>query len=114
MPQLNGNLFGDAESEYARESGSGGPRSEAAPPLESSPSPVSASVSTPTPATSTDGAATAESADALLDDLLHTIQYERYLYDMFDEKPAQTRWQNVMELTSWLKRKAVEDGMTLF
>lgn len=114
MPQLNGNLFGDAESEYARESGSGGPRSEAAPPWESSPSPVSASVSTPTPATSTDGAATAEAADALLDELLHTIQYERYLYDMFDEKPAQTRWQNVMELTSWLKRKAVEDGMTLF
>jgi ATP-dependent DNA helicase Rep len=56
----------------------------------------------------------AEPAGVLLDDLLGAIQYERYLYDMFDEKPAQTRWQNVLELTGWLKRKAEEDGMTLF
>ncbi|MFJ1299913.1 UvrD-helicase domain-containing protein [Pseudomonadota bacterium AL_CKDN230030165-1A_HGKHYDSX7] len=64
----------------------------------------------------TDGSTTraAEPAGPLLDDLLEAIQYERYLYEMFDEKPAQTRWQNVLELTSWLKRKADEDGMTLF
>ncbi len=66
------------------------------------------------PATSVTGAATAESADVLLDELLDSIQYERYLYDMFDDKPAQTRWLAVMELINWLKRKAAEDGMTLF
>ena len=55
-----------------------------------------------------------EAADVLLDDILGTIQYERYLYDTLDEKPAQTRWQNVMELVSWLKRKAADDGMSLF
>ncbi|OZI47416.1 ATP-dependent DNA helicase Rep [Bordetella genomosp. 5] len=64
----------------------------------------------------TDGSSTraAEPAGPLLDDLLEAIQYERYLYEMFDEKPAQTRWHNVLELTGWLKRKADEDGMTLF
>ncbi|OZI68763.1 UvrD-helicase domain-containing protein [Bordetella genomosp. 1] len=63
-----------------------------------------------------DGSSTraAEPAGPLLDDLVEAIQYERYLYDMFDERPAQTRWQNVLELTGWLKRKADEDGMTLF
>ncbi|OZI77277.1 UvrD-helicase domain-containing protein [Bordetella genomosp. 12] len=63
-----------------------------------------------------DGATTraAEPAGPLLDDLLAAIQYERYLFDTLEERPAQTRWQNVMELVSWLKRKAEEDGMTLF
>ena len=55
-----------------------------------------------------------ESADVLLDDILSTIRYENYLYDTLDEKPALSRWQNVQELTNWLKRKATEDGMTLF
>ncbi|AOB28695.1 MULTISPECIES: UvrD-helicase domain-containing protein [Bordetella] len=55
-----------------------------------------------------------EPAGQILDDLLSAIQYERYLYDMLEERPAQTRWQNVLELTGWLKRKAEEDGMTLF
>jgi len=56
----------------------------------------------------------AEPAGTILDDLLDAIQYERYLYDTLEERPAQTRWQNVLELTAWLKRKADEDGMTLF
>lgn len=55
-----------------------------------------------------------DSAAAILDDLLNTIQYERHLYDILDEKPAQNRWQNVLELISWLKRKAREDDMNLF
>jgi ATP-dependent DNA helicase Rep len=55
-----------------------------------------------------------DSAAAILDDLLNTIQYERHLYDILDEKPAQNRWQNVLELISWLKRKAREDELTLF
>jgi ATP-dependent DNA helicase Rep len=32
---------------------------------------------------------------------------------MLDEKPAQNRWQNVLELASWLKRKAEADSMGL-
>lgn len=52
-------------------------------------------------------------AGAILDDLLEAIQYERHLFDVYDEKPAQTRWQNVLELVGWLKRKAQEDGLTL-
>lgn len=58
-------------------------------------------------------AKSAEPAGAILDDLLGAIQYERYLYDTLEEKPAQTRWQNVLELVGWLKRKAAEDGLTL-
>ncbi len=52
-------------------------------------------------------------ADELLDELLNAIDYERYLYDLFDERPAQSRWTNVLELVGWLKRKASEDGMSL-
>ncbi|MBO1113712.1 UvrD-helicase domain-containing protein [Bordetella petrii] len=62
----------------------------------------------------TDGQGSAEPAGAILDDMLGAIQYERYLYDTLEEKPAQTRWENVLELTGWLKRKAEEDGMSLF
>src|SRR5690606_420732 len=50
--------------------------------------------------------ASAEPAGPLLDDLLAAIQYERYLYDTLEERTAQTRWQNVLELVGWLKRKA--------
>src|SRR5690606_36588346 len=54
-----------------------------------------------------------DSAGAVLDDLLNTIQYERYLYDTLEERPAQNRWQNVLELTGCLKRKADEDELSL-
>lgn len=54
-----------------------------------------------------------DNAGRILDDLLATIQYERYLYDILDDKPAQNRWHNVLELVGWLKRKAEEDNMTL-
>ena len=56
----------------------------------------------------------AEAAGPILDDLLQAIQYERYLYDTLDERAAQNRWQNVLELVGWLKRKAEEDGLSLF
>ncbi|NYT36288.1 ATP-dependent DNA helicase Rep [Allopusillimonas soli] len=57
--------------------------------------------------------ARSDSAGAILDDLLAAIQYERYLYDTLEERPAQNRWQNVLELTGWLKRKAEESDLTL-
>jgi ATP-dependent DNA helicase Rep len=59
-------------------------------------------------------AASAEPAGILLDSLLEAIQYERYLYDALDERQAEARWQNVLELVGWLKRKAEEDDMDLF
>lgn len=62
----------------------------------------------------TDGSGSPEPAGAILDDMLGAIQYERYLYDTLEEKPAQTRWENVLELVGWLKRKADEDDMSLF
>ena len=49
----------------------------------------------------------------VLDELLRAIDYERYLYDMFDERPAQTRWENVLELITWLKSKAADDELSL-
>jgi ATP-dependent DNA helicase Rep len=54
-----------------------------------------------------------ETADVLLDDLLAAIDYERHLYDTLDDRAAQGRWQNVLELVGWLKRKAAEDGLNL-
>ena len=57
-------------------------------------------------AASAKDAAPAEPAGVILDDLVQAIQYERHLFELFEERPAQTRWQNVLELTGWLKRKA--------
>ena len=54
-----------------------------------------------------------DSALSILDDLIQAIAYERYLYDHFDERAAQSRWQNVLDLLGWLKRKAEDDGMGL-
>ncbi|MGB6006525.1 UvrD-helicase domain-containing protein [Castellaniella sp.] len=54
-----------------------------------------------------------DNAARVLDDLLAAMGYERHLYDTLDERQAQTRWTNVLELLEWLKRKADEDDMTL-
>jgi len=77
-----------------------------------------APVAVPTPA-GLDGAAVGidglrgDDAARVLDDLLAAMNYERHLYDTLDERQAQTRWTNVIELLEWLKRKADEDGLTL-
>lgn len=65
-------------------------------------------------ADSVQAAPSAEPAGKILDDLIGAIQYERYLYDTLEERPAQSRWMNVIELISWLKRKAEEDDLNLF
>jgi ATP-dependent DNA helicase Rep len=44
-----------------------------------------------------------DNAAQVLDDLLEAINYESYLYDMFEERAAQGKWQNVLEFTNWLK-----------
>ncbi|MEB0138830.1 MULTISPECIES: UvrD-helicase domain-containing protein [unclassified Undibacterium] len=44
-------------------------------------------------------------AGELLDDLMKEINYEAYLYDSFDDRAAQGKWQNVLDFTQWLKTK---------
>jgi len=46
-----------------------------------------------------------EAAQQVLDDMLGAINYESYLYDSFDERQAQDKWQNVMDFVNWLKEK---------
>lgn len=56
---------------------------------------------------------TEDSVAQLLDDLLGIINYESYLYNNFDERQAQNKWNNVQELMAWLKRKATEDDLSI-
>ncbi len=44
-------------------------------------------------------------AAGLLDDMMKAIDYEAYLYDTFDDRQAQGKWQNVIDFTTWLKEK---------
>lgn len=44
-------------------------------------------------------------ASELLDELMKEINYEGYLYDHFDDRSAQNKWQNVLDFTQWLKTK---------
>ncbi|HJU71625.1 MAG TPA: UvrD-helicase domain-containing protein [Paucimonas sp.] len=44
-------------------------------------------------------------AAGLLDDMMKEINYEAYLYDTFDDRQAQSKWQNVLDFTTWLKDK---------
>jgi ATP-dependent DNA helicase Rep len=54
-----------------------------------------------------------EPAGQVLDDLVRAIGYEAWLFDSQDERAAQNKWQNVLEFTAWIKKKAEEDGKTL-
>jgi ATP-dependent DNA helicase Rep len=53
-----------------------------------------------------------ENAAALLDEMMKEIHYEGYLYETFDERQAQSKWQNVLDFTTWLKEKGTggKDG----
>ncbi|MGH8807576.1 MAG: UvrD-helicase domain-containing protein [Noviherbaspirillum sp.] len=53
-----------------------------------------------------------ENAAELLDEMMKEIHYEAYLYDTFDERQAQGKWQNVLDFTTWLKEKGTggKDG----
>jgi ATP-dependent DNA helicase Rep len=46
-----------------------------------------------------------ENAAELLDEMMKEINYEAYLYDAFDDRQAQNKWQNVIDFTTWLKDK---------
>ncbi len=47
-----------------------------------------------------------EPAAELLDDLMKAIEYESYLYNTFDERQAQSKWETVLDFVGWLKEKA--------
>src|SRR3954467_14426692 len=46
-----------------------------------------------------------ENAAAVLDDMMKEINYENYLYDTFEERAAQGKWENVLDFTNWLKER---------
>ena len=50
-------------------------------------------------------AGSGDNAGAVLDDMMKEINYEAYLYDNFDDRQAQGKWQNVLDFTNWLKEK---------
>ena len=50
-------------------------------------------------------AASGDNAASVLDDMMKEINYEAYLYDAFDDRAAQGKWQNVIDFTNWLKEK---------
>ncbi len=54
-----------------------------------------------------------EPAGALLREMLAAMDYERWLFDSEDPKPAESKWKNVQDLADWLGRKGEEDGKNL-
>ncbi len=50
-------------------------------------------------------AGSGDNAGAVLDDMMKAIDYENYLFNTFDEKQAQDKWQNVLDFVGWLKEK---------
>jgi ATP-dependent DNA helicase Rep len=50
-------------------------------------------------------AGSGDNAAQVLDDMMKEINYEAYLYDSFDDRQAQGKWQNVLDFTTWLKEK---------
>ena len=51
------------------------------------------------------GTGSGDNAAQVLDDMMKEINYEAYLYDSFDDRQAQGKWQNVLDFTTWLKEK---------
>ncbi|WP_338846477.1 UvrD-helicase domain-containing protein [Massilia sp. W12] len=47
-----------------------------------------------------------EAAAELLDELMEAMHYENYLYDNFEERTAQSKWENVLDFVNWLKERA--------
>lgn len=47
-----------------------------------------------------------EPARQVLEDLLNAIGYERYLFDTFEPREAESKWNNVREFVDWLSRKS--------
>ncbi|MCS0632956.1 UvrD-helicase domain-containing protein [Telluria mixta] len=46
-----------------------------------------------------------DNAAELIDDMMKEMNYEHYLYENFDDRAAQGKWQNVLEFLNWLKER---------
>ena len=57
--------------------------------------------------------ATREPAARLLEDLLAAIRYEAWLFEHFDTREAESKWNNVRDFVGWLGRKGEADGKNL-
>ena len=51
-------------------------------------------------------------AGELLNEIIHSIKYEEYLYEHDTQKNAEKRWGNVLSLVAWLTKKAEEANKT--
>ena len=54
-----------------------------------------------------------EPAGDILQDLLKAINYEAYLFDTEDAKPAQNKWNNVQDFVAWLTKKGGEEDKSI-
>ena len=54
-----------------------------------------------------------ELARQVLEDMLHAIGYEAWLFDSFDPREAESKWANVRDFVDWLSRKGEEESKTL-
>lgn len=54
-----------------------------------------------------------EPAGALLMELIKAIDYETWLYDSEEARPAETKWNTVMDFVDWIAKKGERDGKDL-
>lgn len=54
--------------------------------------------------------AQAHSAEFVINQLISQINYESYLYDAFDTRQAQVKWQNISDFISWLKQRGTKEN----
>jgi ATP-dependent DNA helicase Rep len=54
-----------------------------------------------------------EAAGPLLQEILTTIDFEVWLYENDEPRPAETKWKNVLDLVGWIGKKGEEDGKNL-
>ncbi|TJZ63656.1 UvrD-helicase domain-containing protein [Chitiniphilus eburneus] len=57
--------------------------------------------------------ARSEAAGALLQDLLGSIDYETWLYDNDEPRPAETKWKNVQDFVGWVAKQGQEKSKDL-
>jgi ATP-dependent DNA helicase Rep len=54
-----------------------------------------------------------EPAGQLLQELLGAIDYEAWLYETEEQKPAENKWKSILDLAGWINKKGEEDGKNL-
>ncbi|MFA5371438.1 MAG: UvrD-helicase domain-containing protein [Sideroxydans sp.] len=54
-----------------------------------------------------------EPCNEVLNDLLHAIDYEAWLFDSFDPRQAENKWKNVQDFIGWMNRKSEADDKSL-